>query len=254
MKAIARTDTDTSRVLALAGFALRSNLRSAMWRGGMVAFVLIAGFSLVSSWRSSGAWSLESDFLYFGYLTAALFCLRSGLAQQRETGLLTYLRHNFVQPLEHAAGVALALVGNWGLITALLFALALICSAGDAAAAAWLAWSYGLWMAVLLPFVLLVESVSGMRTPLLIPVLGYFALAVILSGLLGTRTMMGILAIGGDRHDPSAWIQVGARGALVLSVGLGSFLLLTWAGDFRRRHRSGRTGSRGRAAGRSTRG
>ena len=48
--------------------------------------------------------------------------LRSGLEEQRETGLADFLRHNLVSPLEHAAGSVLGLLATWLALCAGAFA------------------------------------------------------------------------------------------------------------------------------------
>lgn len=224
-----------SRSTALAAFAIRANLRSAISRGGLVAFAAIAALGPILSWRNGQGWVLDPDLLFYGYLTGALFVLRSGLEQQRESGLLTYLRHNFATPVEHAVGAVLALLGGWLLLTTLVFLLGIACSAGDVGAAAWYAWTFGLALSLLLPFVVAVESVAAFRIPLILPVIGYLALMVVLALTIGEERMVGILGISADRADPASSLRLAARAGLVVPTGLALFVAVTWV-SARRNH------------------
>lgn len=212
------------RSTALAGFAIRTNLRSATTVGGMAAFAGIAALGPAASLKNGQGWTVDPDFLFYGYLIGALFALRSGIEQQRENGLQTYLRHNFASPLEHAFGAVLSLLGTWLLLTTLLFLLAFLCSAGDGASAAWYASTYGLALALLLPFVLMVESVSALRIPLLLPVIGYLALAVILSLTVGEERMAALLWLSVERGDLGGLVRLALRVGWMVPTGMALFL------------------------------
>jgi hypothetical protein len=222
------------RSVALAGFSIRANLRSYLTLGGLVAFAAIALLGPVASLRNGHGWALDPDLLFYGYLTGGLFVLRSGLEQQREAGLQTFLRHNFCTPLEHGAGAVLALMGTWLLLTGLLFLLGLLCSAGDMAAAAWHAWSFGLALALLLPFVIMVESVSSLRIPMILPLIGYLALMVILALTVGEVRMVAILGVSVDRSDPASSLALAGRAGIVVTVGMPSFVAAVALLDRRR--------------------
>jgi hypothetical protein len=222
------------RTVALASFAIRANLRSYLTVGGLLAFVAIALVGSVASLRSGHGWALDPDLLFYGYLTGGLFVLRSGLEQQREAGLQTYLRHNFCTPLEHGAGAALALMGTWLLLTGLLFLLGLLCSAGDLAAAAWYAWAFGLALALLLPFIITVEAVSSLRIPMILPVIGYLTLMVILALTVGEARMVAILGVSVDRTDPASSLGLAGRAGVVVTAGMGTFLATVALLDRRR--------------------
>jgi hypothetical protein len=222
------------RSVALAGFSIRANLRSYLTLGGLVAFAAIALLGPVASLRNGHGWALDPDLLFYGYLTGGLFVLRSGLEQQREAGLQTYLRYNFCTPLEHGAGAVLALMGTWLLLNGLLFLLGLLCSAGDMAAAAWYAWSFGLALALLLPFVIMVESVSSLRIPMILPLIGYLALMVILALSVGEARMVAILGVSVDRSDPASSLALAGRAGIVVTVGMPSFLATVALLDRRR--------------------
>jgi hypothetical protein len=259
-----------ARAAALAVFAMRANLRSPMAVGGALAFAAIAALGPLASVSNGHGWVLDPDLLFYGYLTGSLFALRSGLEQQRDAGLQTYLRHNFATPVEHALGAVLSLVGTWLVLTGLLFLLAALYSGGDLGSAAWLAWSHGLGIAVLLPFVVMVESVSASRIPLLLPVLAYLALAMLLAAVIGAERMVAILGTGGSPSDPRSWLHLAARAAVVVLPGMALFLAGTWllargpqsqprarwmtgmAFSLNRRRRSARTRTRPPPPGRST--
>lgn len=223
-----------ARISALARFAIRTNLRAPVTRGGLLALAAIAALGPIGSSTSGRGWALDADLLFYGYLTGALFVLRSGLEQQRGSGLLTYLRHNFASPMEHALGMVLSLLGSWLLLSATAFLLALLLSAGDIGAAAWYTWVFGLAAATLLPFVLMVESVASFRIPMLVPVLGYLALIIVVSIALDPERMVAILGFGADRSDPASSLRLAVRTGAALSVGLAAFLGGTWARSRRR--------------------
>lgn len=224
--------------LALARFAFRTNLRAPASVGGVLALVAIAALGPMGSWSSGRGWGLEPDLLFYGYLTGALFVVRSGLEQQREGGLATYLRHNFALPLEHALGMVISLLGSWLALTAVMFALALLASAGDLGSAVWYTSIFGLSLAMLLPFVVMVEAVAALRIPMLVPVLGYLVLIIVLAIMVGEERMVAILGMGVERGDPASLLRLAVRSAAVLVAGLAVFLGASWA---RGRIRSGGT-------------
>jgi hypothetical protein len=225
-----------SAVVAMAGFAIRTNFRSAVTRGGLVAVVAIAALGPVGALWSGSGWDLDPELLVYGFIAGSIFVLRSGLEQQRERGLMTFLRQNFASPVEHAAGAVLALLGSWAALTGVLFATALALG-GSPGEAIWYAWVCGLGVAVLLPFVLLVETVSELRIPMLLPVLGYLVLAVVLSLWLDPQRMVAILGVAADPDHPASSLRLAVRAAAVLPPGMGLFLAGTWA---RNRSRRGR--------------
>lgn len=224
------------RVMALAGFAIRANFRSAVTRGGLAAMVAVGAVGPVVGWRSGRGWSLDPELLVYGYIVGSIFVLRSGLEEQRVRGLMTFLRQNFVSPVEHAAGAVLALLGSWAALTGGLFATALAVG-GSPAEAVWYAWVCGLGVAVLLPFVLMVETVAELRIPMFLPVLGYLALAVVLSLWLDPQRMVAILGVAADPAHPASSLRLAARAVVVLSLGIGVFLAGTRAKGRGRRGR-----------------
>jgi hypothetical protein len=224
-----------SRSLALAWFSLRTNLRAPGSVGGVLALVAIAALGPVGSYASGRGWGLEPDLLFYGYLTGGLFVLRSGLEQQREGGLATYLRHNFTPPMEHAVGMVLSLLGSWLALTAVMFVVALAASAGDLGAAAWYTSIFGLSLAMLVPFVVMVEAVASFRIPMLVPVLGFIALVIILAMAVGEERTVAILGIRVERGDPASLLGLAGRTLAVAGTGFAAFLAASWGRGHGRR-------------------
>jgi hypothetical protein len=216
------------RSMALGCFAVRTNLRSPMALGGLVACVVVATLGPLLSWTGGRGWLLEGDLLFYAYLVGGLFVLRSGVEQQREGGLQSYIRHNLATPVEHALGAVLALLGAWLLLTGLLFLMALLLSMGDVATAAWYAWTFGLGLGLFLPFTLMVESVSSFRIPLVLPLILYMALAVGLALTVGEARTAAILGISANRSDPASSLRLAARVALVAPLGFAVFVASVW--------------------------
>jgi hypothetical protein len=214
--------------MALGCFAVRTNLRSPMALGGLAACVLVATLGPVLSWTGGRGWLLEGDLLFYAYLVGGLFVLRSGVEQQREGGLQSYIRHNLATPVEHALGAVLALLGAWLLLTGLLFLVTLLLSMGDVATAVWYAWTFGLGLSLFLPFTLMVESVSSFRIPLVLPLILYMALAVGLALTVGEARTAAILGISADRSDPASSLRLAARAALVAPLGFAVFVASVW--------------------------
>jgi hypothetical protein len=216
------------RIMALGWFAMRTNLRSPMAIGGLVACGLVAALGPLLSWTGGRGWRVDGDLLFYAYLVGGLFVLRSGVEQQREGGLQAFIRHNLASPVEHALGAVVALLGAWLLLTGLLFLLTLLLSFGDVATAAWYAWAFGLALSLFLPFALMVESVSSFRIPLILPLILYMALAVGLALTVGEARTAAILGISADRSDPASSLRLAARAALVAPLGFAMFVASVW--------------------------
>jgi hypothetical protein len=215
------------RVLSLARFAVRANFRMTTTRAGIVAFAGITALGPVNGWKNGIGWVLDTDLLFYGYLVASLFVIRSGLEQQRQTGLLLLLRRNLCSPVEHAAGAIVSLLGTWAVLNGFLFVFALLFG-GSPADAIWRTWVNSLALATLLPFVLLVEAVAEVRIPMLLPILGYLAIAVVLSFTLGTTEMVSLLVVRVDPANPASSIGLLVRAAAVGVPGFGLFIAGTW--------------------------
>lgn len=204
------------RVVAVAGFAVRTNGRMWVTRAGLLAGTAIVLLGPLLSTSSGRGWVLDPNLGFFGVLVAAIFGLRSGLEEQRESGLALFLRHNLVSPVEHAAGLVLGLLVTWLLLCAWAFVLVLA-SGGDPAAAAWHASAWGLRALVLLGALPLVESVSTLRTPFILPVLLYLGLIVGSSIAVGEETALAWFAPV-ERGDPGSLLPLATQAAASLAV------------------------------------
>ena len=156
-------------VAALGRYALANNLRTPhTWVGfGLLAAVTLLG-SYVNS-RGVGAWSLHTGFLTTGAYGCGLLVLRSGIIAQREGGLQTFLRANFVSASEHVTGAVLSLLGAWLLVAAAVTSIGALLPGAGLSLAAWYGWTIGLQLGLLLPFVVMTELVSSIEVPLLVP-------------------------------------------------------------------------------------
>ena len=208
-------------VVAIAGFALLTNLRSWGTRLGIIAGVAIVMLGSAVTWHGGRGWTLDRDLGFYGCFVAALFLLRSGLEAQRATNLDTFLQRDLASPVQHSLGMAVSLLAAWGLFCAGTFATLLLASAGDIGTAAWYTASWGLRLLLLLGFVLWVEAFATIRLPLLLPALIYFGLLLVLTLVLDEERAMALfLAV--DRSRPSGLLRLGAHalGGFVLSTGL----------------------------------
>lgn len=230
------------RTMALARHAFHTNLLTPFtWAGGLL-LVAVALLGPVISLTRHGVWGFDADLLGTGFAFGALFVIRSGLVEQRAGGLQDYLRENFVTPLEHMAGVTLSLLATWIGYACFGFLVALLLSGGDAGLAAWTVWLLLLVTGLLLPFVLMVECVSELRTPLFVPGFLYFAALFTLSGLLGYQRTSDLMAMNADRAWPPSSLPLAMRAAISLIAGLALVFAGTWLrsqGRDRRRQAAG---------------
>jgi hypothetical protein len=173
------------RAIALARFALANNLRTPYTWVGAILMVAVAGLGVYSSARRGDGWVVDFSFLFDGAILAAIFGIRSGLIAQRTGGLQTFLRINFMSPLEHMTGAIISLLGGWLLVCAGVFVLALALPGAGPVDAAWYAAIFGLRSGVLLPFVIMAESVSTIELPFFLPGLAFMALLVTLALAVG---------------------------------------------------------------------
>jgi hypothetical protein len=213
-----------SHSLAVCGFAMRTNLRSAVSRIGIAGMLALVAVGVLGSWTAGRGLVADPNFLFLGYLSAALFTFRSGVEAQRETGLFTFLRCNFVAPVDHGVAMVLSLLGSWAAITALLMVVSVAFSGGDPALAAWNAVAFGLVAMPFLPFTLMVESATSFRLPLLVPVLGYLIAAALLVAVVGEARAVEIVRFDLDAADPLSLLRFGARAGLVLAGGMAVYL------------------------------
>jgi hypothetical protein len=217
----------------VARHAVRTNFRQPVTRAGLAAFAAVAALAVLAG-DADDIRSVDADLLHTGFLVAALFVLRSGLEDHREGDLGVFLGHNFMSPAEYAAGMALSLLGSFGLLLAFGFLVALAASAGHAVYAAWFFAGNALRIALLLPFILWVEAVSRFRIPLLVPGLVYLALAVVLALTVGEARMVEIVGPAGDPGRPATWIPLAVRAGVILPAGLGAFVAAAWLRGRRR--------------------
>lgn len=220
-------------IVAVAGFAVRTNGRMWITRAGLLAGTGILLLGPVLSLSSGRGWTLDPDLGFFGFLVAAVFGFRSGLEEQRETGLALFLRYNLVPPVAHAAGLVVGLVVTWLLLCAWAFVLALAAD-GDPGVAAWHTAAWGLRALVLLGTLPLVESVSTLRTPFILPVILYFGLLVALSIAVGEETARTWFAPV-ERGDLGSLAGVARHAAISITVTTSLFLALAAYGARRGR-------------------
>jgi hypothetical protein len=217
------------RVMAVAMHMVRANTRMGLTRAGFLVFPLIALLGPLGSWTGGDGWALDQELFFYGFLVGALFVIRSGLGEQREGDMDTFLRLNFVSPLEHAAAVLLSLVSTWLGFCGLAFLVGMAVSA-DPPAAAWITVSLTARSGLLIAVVPFVEAATRLRAPLILPVLGFLALMLGLSVTVGEGTMLRLLGSAGQQGDPASFFPVAARSAA--GLGLGSLAFL--AGSARR--------------------
>lgn len=207
--------------LALAGHAIGTNLRQPFTWAGAALLVAVSLLGPAVSIQNHGVWGFDADLLGTGFAFGALFVMRSGLVEQRIGGLQEFLRENFVTPVEHMGGMILSLLATWLLYTAVAFLVALLLSGGDLGLAAWSVWLLMLTSGLLLPFVLMVECVSELRTPLAVPGFVYFATLFTLAGLVGYERTADLMALNADRSWPPSSIPLAFRAGASLVGGIG---------------------------------
>lgn len=211
------------RVLALARFALRTNVRMWITRAGLAGAAAVILLGSFLSWRHGGGWRPDPDLSFLGWLTGMLFVMRSGLEEQNQTGLTTFLRHNLAAPGEHALAGALALVATLALYTG--FAFVVMLAGGDAVgSAAWRAWFWLLVGAAFLPFIPMVEAVARFRLPAVLPALFYLALLVVLSLTLGETRATALFGASADPAVPASSLPVAARAGAILLGGFTAYV------------------------------
>lgn len=213
------------RSMALARYALANNTRTPYtWVGGML-FIALAGLGLYSSARRGHGWTVDPSLLFDAGLIAAVFGVRSGLVAQRDTGLETFLRVNFVTPVEHMAGAIASLVASWLCVCTAVFLFSWLLPGGSMEAAAWTTTLFALRTGVLLPFVIMAESVTSIEIPFFLPGFAYFGLLITLVFVLGEVEALVLLAPPMTRGDWSSALPAAIRLAAVLPTGFVAVLL-----------------------------
>lgn len=215
-----------ARVLAVARFALWSNLRRGLTRAGLLLGVLLMLLGSVVAVANDLAWGFDEQFGFFGFLVMALFGLRSGLQEQSELGMTTFLRCNVLRPVEHALAMVLSLLGAWVAICAAVFLAILIVSGGRVGLAGWYTASWGVRTLLLLGFVPLVERVASFRLPLFVPALAYVTLLVALTLLLPESEAIALF-VPTELGDLGALRELALQAAVIFAASSALFLLLT---------------------------
>ncbi len=215
------------RSVALARYALAGNLRTPYTRSGAALFLALTLLGVYSSVRSGDGWTVDAALLFDGGLLAAVFGVRSGLIAQRVSGLQTYLRTNFVTPVEHMAGAIASLVASWVMVCAAVFAASWLLPGGGLEAAAWNATLFAVRTGVLLPFVIPAEAATTIEIPFFLPGLAYFGVLITLVFVLGEVEALMLLAPPMQRGDWASAAQGALRVAVALPAGFGAILLVT---------------------------
>ena len=228
------------RALAVVRHSVHTNLRTPFtWTGaGLLLAVSLLG--PVISLRNHGTWALDPEMLGTGFAFGALFVVRSGIVEQRTGGLQDYLRVNFISPSEHVLAAVLSILTAWLGYSAYAFAVGVALSGGDIGLAAWTVWLLALTLGMLLPFALMVECASDLRTPLFVPGFVYFAGLFALAAALGYQRMAGLLGLNADRAWPPSSLPLALRAGVSLVVGFALILVVTWARGLPRRQRERR--------------
>lgn len=217
-----RSRTVPGRSMALARFALASNLGHWLTRGGLLAGAAVMALGPLLSLRRGNGWSFDADVGFMGFVIMALFAARSGYRDQRDLGLATFIRHNMASRLEHALGLVLALVATWACICVAAFVTVGLLAAADPTTAGWHAASWytaawGLRLLVLLGFVPLVEAIASLRLPLVLPVLAYWGLVITLTVLLSEDRAIALF-IPVERGNVDALARLGLQATVFLAL------------------------------------
>ena len=210
-------------MVALARFDVSHGLRSPYaWVGGGF-LILLTVLGVVASARAGRGIAVDPGFVFDGALLAAVFGVRSGRVARRKNGLRPYLS-SFVTPVEEAGADILALLTVWGLVCGAVLLLNLP-GPGGAGDAAWHATVFAVRTGVLLPFVVIAESVTTIEIPFFPPVLAFVGLLMTLVLTVGEAEAVAALAPPLPRGDWTAAAAVAGRTGAVLTLGFGALLL-----------------------------
>jgi hypothetical protein len=205
--------------VALCAFSTLANLRSRPGLLGPAAFLVVTALGHALAW-TAGDRAPEDDRLFgYGFLVGAVLLLRSGLAEQRRTGLAEFLRQNFLTPGEQMAGHAGALLLQLTAFCILAFVGGATLSGGDLRYAAWYTALMGLATALVLPLILGVEMVSDFRLPLVVVVLGVVVAGAGAGAVLGTERFLGALGLRVVRYEPGSLLPLVRRVSVALPLG-----------------------------------
>lgn len=192
------------------------------WVAGALLLAVV-GLGMYSSARQGIGWQLSPSFLADGALLAAVFGLRSGLIDQRTAGLQGFLRMNLITPVEHMGAAMISLLGTSLLLCSALFALALVLPGGGFATAAWQTWLFGLRIFPLLPFTLVMESVSSIQLPFFVPALLWVGLVLVLVAVLGEGQAIALVS---PPVVPGDYGSTAPRIARALIIGAAGFTVV----------------------------
>ncbi len=215
-----------ARISALARYALANNLRTPYTWAGAALFLALAVLGLWGSARAGDGWVVDPSLTFDGALLAAVFGVRAGLIAQRTGGLQTYLRMNFVSPVEHLAGATLSLLASWGMVCIGLFVLNLVLPGGSVTEAAWQASFFAVRTGVLIPFVLLAETATTIDIPFFLPAVAYIGLLMVLVFSLGEVEAIAVLAPPVRSYHYGSLGPSVARAATVWAVGFPAVFLV----------------------------
>lgn len=212
------------RIVALAAHMTRCSLRAGLVRAGFGALIVITLLGPVASLTRGAGWALDRELYLCGFLVGSLLALRSGLGDQRERALDTFLRVNFVTRFEHALAVVLSLLALWASVCGAALLAALVASAADLRLAAWATGSLAARSAMLLPLVPPVEATTRLRVPFLVAVLAAVAAGLGISVVGGEAALLRLVGSPGEPGDLGALPPLAARAALSLATGFAAYL------------------------------
>jgi hypothetical protein len=208
------------RIVAMARYSLAGTLRTPYtWVAGILLLAIVC-LGMYSSARKGLGWRLSTSFLADGAIVSAVFGLRSGLIAQRMSGLQGFLRMNLITPVEHMTAAMLSLLGAWLVLCAALFTVALVLPGGGLGLAAWETWLFALRILPLLPFTLLMESVSSIQLPFFVPALLWVGLVLVLVAVVGEGQAIALVS---PPVEPGVYGSTGPRFARALVIGVAGF-------------------------------
>lgn len=222
------------RILSLAVFASRANLRGGLTVGGILLGIVVMLVGPLVAVSRDLAWSYDRQFGFFGFAVLALFTVRSGYQEQRELGLAVYFRQNVGSSLEHALAMVISVIAAWAAVCVLGFLAFLAISGGDMDLSAWYTASWGLRTLLLVGFVPLVEHAAAFRLPFLVPALAYLVLLIALSILLPEAEALALF-VPTPTGDTAALAHLARQVTVVLPTATAAFVLLVLVDPWLRR-------------------
>lgn len=225
MSRVVAGTASVARSMAVAAYMLRCGGRLGLTRAGLGALVLLTLLGPLASLSRGAGWAFDPEIHLLGFLVGSMGAIRSGLAEQRENRLDTYLKVNFLSRREHALGVVISLIVSWAAVC-VTGIVASVAASADLRLALWATGALAARTALLLPIVPLAEATTRLRVPFLLPVLLAVAGAISLSVLAGEGLMLRVLGSPGAPGDLRALPPLFARAAAVAVPGFGLYLVL----------------------------